>query len=40
MSDFTSDFWSFYVAVLTIVSVVASGVLLKVMGRNRVAKGN
>jgi len=40
MSDFTSDFWSFYVAVLTIVSVVACGVLLYVMGRMRVAKGN
>jgi cytochrome c oxidase cbb3-type subunit 3 len=39
MSDFTSDFWSLYVAVLTIVSVVACGVLLFVMGRMRVVKG-
>jgi cytochrome c oxidase cbb3-type subunit III len=39
MSDFTSDFWSLYVAVLTIVSVAACGILLYVMGRMRVAKG-
>jgi cytochrome c oxidase cbb3-type subunit 3 len=39
MSDFTSDFWSLYVAVLTIVSIAACGVLLYVMGRMRVAKG-
>ncbi len=30
MSDFVSDFWSFYVAGLTLVSIVACGVLLKV----------
>ena len=39
MSDFTSDFWSLYVAVLTVASIVACGVLLYVMGRMRVAKG-
>jgi cytochrome c oxidase cbb3-type subunit 3 len=39
MPDFTSDFWSFYVAVLTVVSIAACGVLLYVMGRMRVAKG-
>jgi len=39
MSDFTSDFWSSYVAVLTIASIAACGVLLYVMGRMRVAKG-
>jgi len=38
MSDFTSDFWSVYVAVLTLVSIVACGVLLYAMGRMRVAK--
>lgn len=38
MSDFTSDFWSVYVALLTIVSIVACGALLYVMGRMRVAK--
>lgn len=39
MSDFTSDFWSLYVAVLTIASIAACGVLLYVMGRMRVVKG-
>jgi len=39
MSDFTSDFWSVYVAGLTIASIVACGILLYVMGRMRVAKG-
>jgi cytochrome c oxidase cbb3-type subunit 3 len=39
MSDFTSGFWSVYVAVLTIVSIIACGVLLYVMGRMRVTKG-
>ena len=38
MSDFTSDFWSVYVAALTIASIVACGILLYVMGRMRVAK--
>jgi len=38
MSDFTSGFWSLYVAVLTLASVVACGVLLWWMGRMRVAK--
>lgn len=38
MSDFTSEFWSLYVAVLTAVSIVACGVLLYAMGRMRVAK--
>lgn len=38
MSDFTSGFWSIYVIVLTIVSIIACGVLLYVMGRMRVAK--
>ena len=36
MSDFTSDFWGVYVAILTLVSIVACGVLLFVMGRMRV----
>ena len=38
MSDFTSDFWSAYVAILTLVSIVACGVLLYSMGKMRVAK--
>jgi len=29
MADFTSDFWSFYVAVITIVSVIGCGIFLK-----------
>jgi cytochrome c oxidase cbb3-type subunit 3 len=36
MSDFTSDFWSLYVAGLTLISILACGVLLFVMGRMRV----
>ena len=28
MSDFTSDFWSYYVAVITVVSIVACAVPL------------
>jgi cytochrome c oxidase cbb3-type subunit 3 len=38
MSDFTSDFWSYYVAVLTLVSILACGVLLYIMGRMRVQR--
>jgi len=38
MSDFTSDFWGVYVALLTLVSIVACGVLLWAVGRKRVAK--
>ena len=36
MSDFTSGFWSAYVAILTLVSILACGVLLYLMGRMRV----
>ena len=36
MSDFTSDFWSLYVAGLALVSILACGVLLFIMGRMRV----
>jgi len=36
MSDFTSGFWGAYVAILTLVSIVACGVLLYAMGRMRV----
>jgi len=38
MSDFTSEFWSVYVTVLTLVSILACGLLLYAMGRMRVAK--
>jgi len=37
MSDFTSDFWSAYVAILTLASILACGVLLYAMGKMRVA---
>jgi cytochrome c oxidase cbb3-type subunit III len=36
MSDFTSGFWSGYVAILTLASILGCGVLLYVMGRMRV----
>ena len=36
MSDFTSGFWGAYVAILTLVSILACGVLLFVMGKMRV----
>src|SRR6266516_3492840 len=36
MSDFTSDFWGLYIAGLTLVSILACGVLLFVMGMMRV----
>ena len=37
MSDFTSDFWSLFVAGTTLVSIVACGLLLVSMSRKRVA---
>ena len=36
MSDFSSDFWSLYVAGLTLISILACGLLLYRMGRMRV----
>jgi len=36
MSDFTSDFWSLYVAGLTLLAILACGVMLYRMGRVRV----
>ena len=38
MSDFTSSFWSYYVAVLTLVSILACAALLYIMGRMRVER--
>lgn len=38
MSDFTSDFWGYYVAVLTLVSILACAGLLYIMGRMRVQR--
>lgn len=37
MSDFTSGFWSLYVAGLTIISIIACGVLLSSLSRRKVA---
>ncbi|MFL6582576.1 MAG: cytochrome-c oxidase, cbb3-type subunit III [Burkholderiales bacterium] len=37
MSDFVSDFWGYFVAGITLVSIIACGVLLWVNGRARVA---
>lgn len=36
MSDFTSSFWDFYVAAITLISIAACGVLLQSMSRRRV----
>lgn len=38
MSDFTSDIWGLYVALITIVSIIACGMLLKALSSRRVAK--
>jgi cytochrome c oxidase cbb3-type subunit 3 len=37
MSDFTSSFWSFFVAGVTIVSIVACGLLLQSLSRRKVS---
>ena len=39
MSDFTSDFWSIYVGAITVVSILACGVLLWVAGTTKVKPG-
>src|SRR5512132_4478393 len=38
MSDFTADGWGFYVAIATMVSILACGVLLYALGRMRVQR--
>ena len=38
MSDFTADGWGLYVAVATLLSIIACGVLLYVLGRMRVTR--
>lgn len=40
MSDFTNDFWSFYVAGLTILGIVGCGVLLWVTARKKIVSAN
>ncbi len=39
MSDFTSDIWTVYIAVITLLSIVACAVLLMTYSRRRVASG-
>ena len=38
MSDFTADGWGFYVAIATLVSIAACGVLLHMLGKMRVKR--
>ncbi|MEI7679188.1 MAG: cbb3-type cytochrome c oxidase N-terminal domain-containing protein, partial [Betaproteobacteria bacterium] len=35
MSDFTNEFWSLYIAVITVVSMIACGVLLYTFSSTR-----
>ena len=39
MSDFTSGFWSIYISIITIVSIIACGVLLQVMSTRKASGG-
>ena len=39
MSDFTSEAWSLYIAVITVVSIVACAVLLTALSTRRLQKG-
>ncbi|MBL8525368.1 MAG: cytochrome-c oxidase, cbb3-type subunit III [Betaproteobacteria bacterium] len=39
MSDFVSDFWHWYIAILSIVGIVGCGVLLKMQSTKRLEKG-
>ena len=39
MSDFTSDAWSLYIGLITLVSIIACAVLLKALSTRRVGKG-
>ena len=39
MSDFSSGFWDFYIGIITVVSIVACGVLLQTMSSRRVPGG-
>ena len=38
MSQFTSGFWDVYIAVITVVSIVACGVFLKLQSVRRVVE--
>ena len=37
MSDFNSGFWSYYIGILTVVGIIACGILLQSMSRRRVS---
>ncbi len=39
MSDFTSEFWAVYIALITVVSIIACGVLLYTYSTTRAVKG-
>ena len=39
MNEFTSSFWDLYISIITVVSILACGVLLVAQGRRRVAGG-
>ena len=39
MSDFTSEFWAVYIALITVVSIIACGVLLYTYSTRRAVKG-
>jgi len=39
MSDFTSDFWTYYIGIITVASIVACAVLLQTMSTRRVPGG-
>ena len=39
MSDFTGSFWSIYISIITIVSIIACGVLVQVMSTRKVSGG-
>jgi len=39
MSDFTSDFWAVYIALITVLSIIACAVLLYAYGTKRAVKG-
>ena len=39
MSDFTHEFWNWYVAVITVASIVACGVFLRMLTTRKLAPG-
>jgi cytochrome c oxidase cbb3-type subunit 3 len=39
MSDFTHDFWAYYIAIITVVSIIACALLLKSLSTRRIKSG-